>query len=52
MSEEPIFKSIFGASWDELPSVMRKHYANRPYSDDITIVDGVLDVMCAGPIKM
>jgi hypothetical protein len=52
MSEnEPIFKSIFGASWDDLPPVMRKHYANRPYTQDKNTVEGVLDVQCAGPIK-
>ncbi len=48
---EPIFKSIFGASWDALPPVMLKHYANRPYAKDKSTVEGVLDVMCAGPIK-
>lgn len=49
---EPIFKGIFGDSWDGLPPVMHKHYANRPYSDNETIVEGTLDVMCAGPIKL
>lgn len=44
--EEPIFKSIFGESWGDLPPVMRKHYANRPYSTDVMIVEGRLDVMC------
>lgn len=48
----PIFKGIFGESWDDLPIVMHKHYANRPYSTDEVIVDGTLDVMCAGPIKL
>ncbi len=52
MSNEPIFKSIFGKDWDQLPPVMHKHYANRPYSNDVTIVEGTLDVMCAGPIKI
>ncbi|MCP4390912.1 MAG: DUF4166 domain-containing protein [Gammaproteobacteria bacterium] len=51
MSNEPIFKSIFGEDWERLPTVMRKHYANRPYTNDITVVEGALDVMCAGPIK-
>jgi len=51
MSNEPIFKSVFGDDWERLPAVMRKHYANRPYTNDITIVEGTLDVMCAGPIK-
>lgn len=51
MNEYPIFKNIFGRDWDSLPPVMHKHYANRPYSDDMTTVEGTLDVMCAGPIK-
>ena len=46
-----IFKSIFGNAWDDLPPVMHKHYANRPYTKECNTVDGVLDVMCAGPIK-
>ena len=49
--KEPIFKSIFGVVWDELPPVMKRHYANRPYTDDMTMVSGYLDVSCAGPIK-
>lgn len=49
---EPIFKDIFGDSWDDLPPVMHKHYANRPYCDDKVIVEGKLDVMCDGPIKL
>lgn len=31
---------------------MRKHYANRPYSNDVTQVDGALDVMCRGPVRL
>ncbi len=42
----PIFQPIFGDSWHTLPSVMLKHYANRPYSNDISTVEGHLDVMC------
>lgn len=47
---EPTFKSIFGESWDGLPPVMKKHYANRPYTDDETVVEGTLDVMCKPPL--
>lgn len=49
--KEPIFKSIFGDAWNELPPVMHKHYANRPFGDDEIIVEGRLDVMCARPIR-
>jgi hypothetical protein len=48
---EPIFKSIFGEAWNDLPSIMHKHYANRPYTDDVTVVEGTLDVTCKQPLK-
>ena len=51
LKNEPTFKSIFGDSWDELPPVMKAHYANRPYSDDETVCEGSLDVMCKPPLK-
>lgn len=51
LKDAPIFKNIFGSSWDDLPPVIRKHYANRPYTDDLTVVEGTLDVMCRGPLK-
>ena len=51
LKDEPIFKSIFGNSWDELPPVMHKHYANRPYTDDEVVVEGTLNVMCKPPLK-
>ena len=47
----PTFKNIFGSCWETLPPVIKKHYANRPYGQDITIVEGVLDVSCKGPLK-
>lgn len=52
LKDEPIFKSIFGDTWDSLPPVMHKHYANHPYSNDLTIAEGRLDVICAGPMKL
>lgn len=47
---EPIFKSIFGTSWNQLPGVMKKHYANRPYTNDETVVEGRLNVICKAPL--
>ncbi|MCP4429640.1 MAG: DUF4166 domain-containing protein [Gammaproteobacteria bacterium] len=49
-NNEPTFKSIFGEGWNELPPVMKKHYSNRPYTREETIVNGVLDVMCRPPL--
>lgn len=51
LKAEPIFKSVFGEQWNELPPVMKNHYANRAYTQDETIVEGILDVKCSGPIK-
>ncbi|MBI1216598.1 MAG: DUF4166 domain-containing protein [Alphaproteobacteria bacterium] len=42
--QEPLFKTVFGAQWDALPPVMKKHYAVRPFSDDVVTVEGHLDV--------
>jgi len=50
LRKEPIFKSIFGDDWDSLPPVMRKHYANCPYSEEVTTVEGKLDVFCKPPL--
>ena len=47
---EPIFKSIFGDEWDKLPPVLKKHYANRPYTDYKTTATGTLDIMCKPPL--
>ncbi len=41
---DPIFKSVFGADWDRLPPVMKRHYANRIGSNDVVTVEGHLDV--------
>lgn len=49
---EPTFKPVFGADWDKLPPVLRAHYANRPYTTDEVVVEGVLDVWCAGPVRI
>ncbi|MFK5978210.1 MAG: DUF4166 domain-containing protein [Rhizobiaceae bacterium] len=51
LKNEPVFKNVFGESWDELPNVLQKHYANRPYSDDLTTVEGVLDIHCEQPLR-
>ncbi len=52
LKDEPIFKPVFGASWDDLPPVMKKHYANRPYTNDVVTVEGHLDVMSKGPVAL
>ncbi len=43
-NNQPIFKPIFGDSWDELPPPLKRHYANRPYSDDVVELNGAMDI--------
>lgn len=43
-NSQPIFKSIFGTSWDTLPCVFQHHYANRPYSRDAYLAQGKLKI--------
>lgn len=42
--KQPIFQSVFADNWEKLPPVMLKHYANRPFSNDIITVEGEMDV--------
>lgn len=52
LHDQPIFKPIFGEHWEQLPLVIQKHYANKPYSHDKVVVEGVLDVESRGFIKI
>lgn len=47
----PTFQPVFGDAWPDLPTVMHRHYANRPYSRDVTIIDGIMDIDCHGPVR-
>ncbi len=50
LKNDPTFKSVFGENWDALPPVMKKRYSPRPYTQDVTQVQGVLDIMCKPPL--
>lgn len=50
LKQAPTFKAIFGDDWDKLPPVMHKHYANKPYTNDLSICEGTLDVICKAPL--
>jgi len=52
LKNQPIFQDVFGESWADLPPVMHKHYANRAYSGDTTIVEGTLDVSCKRSLQI
>ena len=41
---EPLFKPVFGEQWNALPTVMKHHYAVRPFSSDFVKAEGHLDV--------
>jgi len=49
---QPIYKPIFGEQWDKLPPVMRKHYANHPFCDDVVTVEGEMDVEFGWLVKL
>ena len=48
----PIFQSIFGEQWSVLPPVMHKHYANRPRSNDVVTVEGLMKVEVSLFVKL
>lgn len=41
---DPGFKSVFKTTWETLPPVFRKRYANRPHSNDLASVEGKMEV--------
>lgn len=43
-NHKQVFKSIFGAAWNNLPLAFQKRYMNRPFSNDITTVEGKMDI--------
>ncbi len=51
-SDTPIFQSVFGADWDKLPIVLRAHYANRPYSNDVVSVTGKMRIEATGVFRL
>lgn len=51
-NKEPIFKAIFASRWSELPLIMRKHYANRPFCHDIVVAEGKMDIKFGWFIKL
>jgi hypothetical protein len=48
---KPIFTDVFAEQWDDLPPVMKAHYANRPFTHDNVTVEGTLDVEMATWLK-
>lgn len=50
-ANEPIFKSVFGDHWSDLPTVMKNHYLPRPHSHDAVTVKGQMDITATGIYK-
>jgi len=48
---QPTFQPVFGDAWPRMPDVFHRHYANWPFSDDMTVVEGVMDIACHGPMR-
>jgi hypothetical protein len=44
MSKLPIFQSVFGVPWADLPLVLQKHYAIRAYSRDCVVAEGTMTI--------
>lgn len=52
MEQNSIFAPIFGDTWQALPKVMKKHYANRAFSNDEVVVEGAMDIEIAPFMKL
>lgn len=48
----PIFQPVFGEAWHGMPLVMHRHYANRPYTQDTVVVEGIMEVRAARPMRL
>ncbi|MFT4089255.1 MAG: DUF4166 domain-containing protein [Asticcacaulis sp.] len=47
----PTFAVVFAEQWAQLPPALKAHYANRPFSKDRVVVEGVMEVEMAGWLK-
>lgn len=47
----PIFKSLFGSTWDILPPVFHKRYGNRPFCNEIIVVQGNMNIKYSKPMS-
>jgi hypothetical protein len=51
-NKPPTFQPIFGDTWSHLPQVMHNHYANRPFTNDVVIVEGLMEVKIHWLVKL
>jgi predicted DCC family thiol-disulfide oxidoreductase YuxK len=50
-NNELIFKKVFGDSWEMLPKILKTRYSNKPYSNDIVLLNGTMDIKFSRFIK-
>jgi len=50
--ETPLFQQVFGKDWQDMPQVMKDHYAVRAGSSDVVVVAGTLDVRVVWLVRM
>jgi hypothetical protein len=43
---QSIIQTILENHWDEIPVSLKIHYANKPFSQDITIANGHMNIYC------
>lgn len=46
------FKTVFGDSWADLAPVLKTHYANRPFCDDVSRAEGCLDITISPVVRL
>ena len=51
-NSQPIFQSVFGAEWQNMPRVMHRHYANHSHSYGHSAVEGSLTVTLSPAAKL
>lgn len=49
--QQPIFQSVFGKQWADLPPILKKHYQPQAYGSNMVVFKGKMDIRCQGPIK-
>ena len=43
-STTPIFAKALGSSWDKMPAILKDHYLVKPFSDDVSVYTGIMDI--------
>ncbi len=42
---QPIFKHVFGSTWEAMPPILKSRYGNRAFCDDFVKVQGLLTIV-------